>query len=26
MLGAYAQFGKPEEIKKELDQLRHEDE
>jgi len=26
MLGAYSQFGTPEEVKKEIDQLRHEDE
>ncbi len=26
MLGAYSQFGTPEEVKKELDRLRHEDE
>ena len=26
MLGAYAEFGTPEEVKKEIDQLRHEDE
>jgi AbrB family looped-hinge helix DNA binding protein len=26
MLGAYSEFGTPEEVKKELDKLRHEDE
>ena len=26
MIGAYSQFGTPEEVKKEIDQLRHEDE
>jgi AbrB family looped-hinge helix DNA binding protein len=26
MLGAYSEFGTPEEVKKELDRLRHEDE
>ncbi len=26
MLGAYAKYGTPEEVKKEIDQLRHEDE
>ena len=26
MIGAYSQFGTPEEMKKELDKLRHEDE
>jgi AbrB family looped-hinge helix DNA binding protein len=26
MLGAYSDFGTPEEVKKELDKLRHEDE
>jgi AbrB family looped-hinge helix DNA binding protein len=26
MLGAYAEFGTPEEVKKEIDKLRHEDE
>ena len=26
MLGAYSEFGTPEEVKKELDALRHEDE
>jgi AbrB family looped-hinge helix DNA binding protein len=26
MLGAYAEFGTPEQVKKEIDQLRHEDE
>ena len=26
MLGAYAEFGMPEEVKKEIDKLRHEDE
>jgi AbrB family looped-hinge helix DNA binding protein len=26
MLGAYSQYGTPEEVKKELDELRHEDE
>lgn len=26
MLGAYSQFGTPEEVKKEIDELRHEDE
>ena len=26
MLGAYSEFGTPEEVKKELDNLRHEDE
>jgi AbrB family looped-hinge helix DNA binding protein len=26
MLGAYSQFGTPEEVKKEIDQLRHDDE
>jgi AbrB family looped-hinge helix DNA binding protein len=25
MLGAYSQYGTPEEVKKELDELRHED-
>ena len=26
MIGAYSEFGTPEEVKKELDELRHEDE
>ena len=26
MLGVYSEFGTPEEVKKEIDQLRHEDE
>ena len=26
MIGAYSEFGTPEEVKKELDKLRHEDE
>ncbi len=26
MLGAYSEFGTPEEVKKEIDKLRHEDE
>jgi len=26
MLGAYSQFGTPEEVKKEIDELRHQDE
>ncbi len=26
MVGAYSRFGTPEEVKKEIDQLRHEDE